>query len=112
MEKRTLILLCLFLCGCNHKSASCVRFNGNDEISLQIKALNDDIQSIEVSEVFLLPYELLSDNEELQRFTKQLDASYHFEENRLIRRHSIVLDDRYSFMNTLEKLRKERYHCE
>ncbi len=112
MEKSTLILLCLFLWGCNHKSASCVRFNGNDQISIEIKALNDDIESIEVSEVFELPYELISDNEELERFKKQLDASYHFEENRLIRRYAIVLDDRYSFMNTLRKLAKEHYSCE
>ena len=112
MEKITLVLLCLFLWGCNHKSASCVKYNGKDEISLEIKALNDDIESIEVSEIFLLPYELLSNNEEFLRFKKQLDASYHLEENRLIRRYSIVLDDRYSFMNTLEKLRKEHYNCE
>ncbi len=112
MEKITLILLCLFLSACNHKSASCIRFNGNDEISLEIVALNDDIQSIEVCEVFELPYELLSDREEFERFRKQLDSSYHFEENRLIRRYSIVLDDRYSFMETLKKLKKERYSCE
>ena len=112
MEKSTLVLLCLLFWGCNHKSASCTRFNGNDEISIEIKALNDDIESIEVSEVFELPYDLISDNEEFARFSKQLDASYHFEDNRLIRKYTIVLDDRYSFMNTLQKLEKEHYHCE
>ena len=112
MEKITLILLCLCLWGCRQRSAACVRFNGNDEIDLLIKAVNDDIESIEVSEIFELPYELLSDNEEFDRFKKQLDASYHLEENRLIRRYAIVLDDTYSFMNTIERLNREKYHCE
>ena len=112
MEKTTLVLLCLLLCGCNRKSASCVRFKGNDEINIQINALNDVIESIEVSEIFELPYELLSDKEEFERFSRQLDSSYHFEENRLIRRYSIILDDRYSFMETLNKLKKERFNCE
>ncbi|MBO7677738.1 MAG: hypothetical protein J6S49_09555 [Erysipelotrichaceae bacterium] len=112
MEKSTIIILCLFLWGCNHRSASCVKYNGDDEINIHIEALNDDIESIEVSEIFVLSYELLADNEEFARFKKQLDSSYHLEENRLIRSYAIVLDDRYSFMNTLKRLQKERYHCE
>ena len=112
MEKYTIILLCLFLFGCTRRSASCVRFNGNDEINIRISALNDDIESIEVCEVFELPYDLISNNEEFERFKKQLDASYHLEENRLIRNYSIVLDDRYSFMNTIKRLEKEHYSCE
>ena len=110
--KKHISITLFIIMGMQSQSASCVKFNGNDEISIEIKALNDDIESIEVSEVFELPYELISDNEEFARFSKQLDASYHFEDNHLIRKYTIVLDDRYSFMNTLQKLEKEHYHCE
>ena len=112
MEKRCLILICLCLCGCNKKSAACVRYSGENEVGITLNGLNDKITSIEVNEVFVLPYELLLNEEEFKRFSRQLDVSYHFEENRLIRNYAIAVDGDYSFVKTIKALEKEKYHCE
>ena len=112
MEKKTLVLLFLLLTGCSYKSAACVKFDGDKEIDIDIKAVNDDIQTVEISEVFELPYELLANEKEFERFKEQLDVSYHFEDNILIRRYAMVIDDTYSYMDTLKQLNEEKYHCE
>ena len=50
--------------------------------------------------------------EEMRFIRKQLDSSYHFEENRLIRRYALSLDQEYSLAKTLEYLKNEKYYCE
>ena len=112
MEKIITVLLCLLLCSCNYKSAACYKYDGNNEIEVYIEAVNDDIESIRITEVFELPYDLLANEKEFVNFTAKLDQSYHFEDNRLIRQYGAVLDKTYSFNKTIDRLKKEKYSCE
>jgi len=112
VEKRLLILLLFILCGCRERSAACTRFNNDDRVEINIKALNDDIRTIEVVETFVLPYEVLADERSYQELLKQMDKSCYFEDNKLIRRYGLPVDGKYSLSKTIEYLRQEKYYCE
>ena len=60
MDKRKIVLLSVLLCSCENKhSYACVKEIDNNQIYLDIDAINDEIISLEVSEYFKLPYDLL-----------------------------------------------------
>ena len=78
MEKIITVLLCLLLCSCNYKSAACYKYDGNNEIEVYIEAVNDDIESIKITEVFELPYDLLANEREF------LNIYNHFQTNPMV----------------------------
>lgn len=113
-EKRNyLIVLLLLLCGCSRqRHIACSRFDGDDSLTLDITAVNDEIRMIEVTELFELPKELLANERFFNDLQKQFDESCHMEENRLVRKYGIVMDQTYSLAETIEKLKQEKYSCE
>ena len=113
MEKLKLVLLVFILYGCsNHHSVACEKDNGNIKTYIEIQAINDDITLINIKEVFVIDYDLLM-NKEIKSFLDgQIDSSYYYHDNKLIKEYSIIMDDRYSFSKTLEQFKKEKYICE
>ena len=114
MEKKiTFLILFFFLCGCQRqRTMACSCFNGDDRLTVNISANNDDITLIDVNEVFVLPQDLLADEDRFLMLQKQLDNSCHIEGDKLIRNYSLILDGRYSFSMTKSYLEGMRYHCE
>ena len=113
MQKKVAAVLLLFLCGCSRQQT--IRCSlGTDEKQriLTIEASNDTITGIRVRESFLLPYDLLLNKERRHDLEKQLDDTYHFEGNELIREYDLDPDDVYSLQMTINELKKERYNCE
>lgn len=103
----------MLLCSCNnHKQVACILEKENKSINLDIKAINDSILSINQRIVFELPNDLLANEEWLSLLEKQLDSSYHFEDNKLVSESTIDLDNEYSLSKTIEYLRKEKFFCE
>ncbi len=101
------------LCGCQRERiVSCSRFDGDDSLTLQIEAVNDDVVSIEVIELYQLPGGPLADATFSDDFARQLDDTCHLEEDRLIRRYEVFPDGTYSLQKTIEELRAGRFHCE
>lgn len=113
MEKRLIIiLLFVLLSGCsNEKTVACSRYDGADYLQLNIKADNDDITSIEVEEVFVLPAELLANQRYYEDLRKQLDSSCSLESDRLIRQYYLPLSTTYSLAKTTEALERDHYAC-
>ena len=102
-----------FLSACkNHRSIACEKDTGNIQTYLEIQAINDDITLINVKEVFVIDYELLMNKETKAFLDKQIDNSYYYINNSLIKEYSLIMDDRYSLYKTLEQLKKEKYFCE
>lgn len=114
MEKRLILVLLVFiLSGChNNLRVACNYIEEDKSVDLDIKAINDDISSIKVRTCFVIPNVVMFDDEKLEFLKSQLDSSYHFEDNKLIREYDIDLDDTYSLNKTLESLRKKRFYCE
>lgn len=111
--KGLVLVLLVLLSGCqNNKRIACNLIQENKSIDLDIRAINDDISSIDVRTSFIVPNETLFDDKKLEFLKSQLDNSYHFEDNKLIREYSILIDNKYSLDKTLEDLRKKRYYCE
>lgn len=113
MDKRKIVLLTFLLCACESKrSYACVKEIDNNQIYLDIEAINDEIVCLEVSEYFKLPYELLLNENRLNDFKKQLDYTYSIEESMLTHKYQIVPEERYSVSKTLKYLKTERFICE
>ena len=114
MEKRLIILLFLFLCGGCHNNyrIACIYELDDKSLNLDIKAINDDISSIDVRACFEVPYKALLDKEKFDFINSQLDETYHFEDNILVREYSVELDKTYSLDKTIEYLNSKRFHCE
>ena len=112
-KKKTVIVLLFILCGCSRqRSAACTYYNGDDSLTLDLIAVNDDIRMIKVSEVFVLPPELLANGKFFSDLCKQFDPSCHVEDDKLVRRYSLAVERRYSLNATITSLEEKRFHCE
>ena len=114
MEKISLIITILFLlCGCrNYRSFACQSFNGDDSLRIEFETVNDDIVSVHVSQLKVLPSDLLYNQKFMEDFNRQLNEEYHLEENKLIREYDLPVEGKYSITSTIRQLESERYHCE
>lgn len=113
MFKKITILLLILLTGCqNKKETACMLSNQDSQISIDIKAINDDITSINVREFFIIPSNVISNPEFFNDLNSQINYYYHFEDNLLVKEYEVELDDTYSYSKTLEYLRNKRYFCE
>lgn len=112
-EKQAIVILLILLTGCsNNNQVSCIYESDDKQVSLDIKAINDDISSIKVRTSFEVPYQVMLDNDFYSFLTGQLDESNHFEDNHLISEYDIALDDKYSLALTLRDLQTKRFYCE
>ena len=100
------------MCGCNNnKSVACLKESGNIETYIDIQSINDDITLINIKEIFIIDYDLLM-NKDIKTFLdSQIDESYYFLDNKLIREYNLIIDNKYSLNKTLEHLKKEKYLC-
>lgn len=113
MFKKKIVLLFLLLCGCeNKRTYACVKDIESNQIYLDIETINDTIISLNVTESFALPFNLLHHENRLNDFKKQLGEDYIIENNKLIHNYLIIPDDRYSISKTLVYLKKEKFICE
>lgn len=114
MEKKVLIVLFILLSGCQNKEklVTCSCLLQDKAIYIDIHAKYDDIQSVEVKETFEIPNKVMADKEKLDFLVKQLDSTYHFENNTLVKTYSVVIDDVYSLDSTIEALKLRRFYCE
>jgi len=112
MEKRLIVILLIILCGCRQRTVACSRYINDDRIEINIEAINDDISTVEVSEIFTVPGEIMASEERLKELERQFDSSCHLEDNHLIRRYALCVNGTYSLDRTLDQLRKEKYFCE
>ena len=107
-----IILLLLTLSSCEkHKTIACEHLESDRQIYLNIEADYDEIRSVSVNEVFVIPYSIIADQNSMNDLRKQLDESYHFEDNRLIRSYQPFLDDIYSLSETIAYLKDLNYVC-
>lgn len=114
MEKKlTLLSLFFLLTGCysNH-SVACIYSLQDKEVILDINAINDDITSIHERTSFVVPTEVLMNEERLNFLKSQLDNTYHFEDNLLVKERDLDIDDTYSLERTLKYLKTKRFICE
>ena len=112
-KKATLLIPFIFLCACaRSRSVACSRYDQENSLTLNIYAENDSIRMIEAVEIYLLPEHLMADEVFSADLFRQFDRSCYMEENRLIRRYGLVLNDDYSLSATIAALEKQRYHCE
>ena len=112
-KKKGILIIALLLCGCGKdQMVACSRYTDEDSLTLNLYGKGDDIEMIEVVEVFTLPEAVLADKKYYADLEKQLDLSCHMEENRLVRRYGLALDKTYSLSKTIGELEKQRYHCE
>lgn len=107
-----LLLLCLYGCHDNYSQISCSLYNQDSIVYLDIKAINDDIDSILVRHTFEIPQRVMCDEEKYNFLLSQLDETYHFEDNILVKEYYEVLDKTYSLSKTIEELNKKRFFCE
>ena len=111
--KKYLLLLFILLCSCDsQKSFACVKYSDDNQIYLDINANNDDIDTIKVKEVFILPYEVLNKQINKNYLNIQLDNSYYSIDNKIIKEYDLSLDKIYSLNKTLQYLKKEHFICE
>lgn len=113
-KKKLLIILLILLSGCSkNKYVACSLSDTNSQISLEISAINDEINSIKVRTVFELPNSLICDIDKFNYLKSQLNDDYKIENNNLlIKEYNVNLDNKYSFAKTIEYLKKEKYFCE
>ena len=113
MEKKRLILLILLLSGCaKEHSYACSRIDGKKRIDLNILIKGDVILSVEKTERYLLPYDLLLNEEWFEQFSRQLDEDCFFQDNELFCRCMITPEGQFSFVKTAEQLKQQRFICE
>ncbi len=110
MEKIIIVLLLLSSCE-KHRTMACERRDREKQVYLDIEADYDEIRSVLVNEVFVIPYSLTADRRCMEDLKKQLDATYHFEENRLIHRYYYEFEGVYSLSATADYLRNLNYIC-
>ena len=113
MEKIILILL-LFLTSCENKekTIACSKFEADRDIDIYINAEYDQIKSISVFQTYTLASDLFQYEERLNLLKNQLDDTYYFEDNKLIRRQDYLIEDDYSLNKTIEYLKKDKFACE
>lgn len=111
MEKIIVLFLIVFLlCGCkNQKSTVCSYFYKDATVDIDIKSTNDVIDYFYVRLAYDLPY---LKQEFFDDLASQIDESYHFENNQLVKEYEIELDKEYSLSKTLQDLRSKRFYCE
>lgn len=113
MQKKYLVLVLLFLTGCDNKSQVACEFNKDDaSINLLINANNDLIDSIDVRIAYEIPYAVILNDKFLNDLNAQLDDHYHYEDNILVKEYSIDINKDYSLALTLDYLRSKRYFCD
>ena len=113
MDKKKILILMFILSGCTkEKSLACSRYNKDDSIIINLKAVNDDIKEIEICEVFVLPKETLLNEKFFEDLEKQLDDTCQIEENKLVRRYKLIPEGRFSLNATAAYLKGEKYFCE
>lgn len=112
MNRLKWIIILFVLCGCQRqRSIACEKQAGDILTYIDIEAINDDITLIKVKEIFIIEYDLLV-NDKIKTFLdKQIDESYYYLDNKLIREYTLFLDNKYSLNKTLEELKKEKYLC-
>ncbi|MBR4461738.1 MAG: hypothetical protein IKS51_04080 [Erysipelotrichaceae bacterium] len=110
MEKIIIILLLLSACE-KHRTMACEHWEKQKQIYLDIEADYDQIDSILVNEVFVIPYHLLANENSMEDLRNQLDDTYHFEENKLIHSYYYEFDGVYSLSATVDYLRDKNYVC-
>lgn len=113
-KKTIVVLLSLFLLtGCHNNLRVACSYSLDDKtIDLDIKAHNDDISSISVRTSFEIPQAVICDKERFDLLNSQLDNTYHFENNLLVREYDIEMDDTYSLKKTIDDLNSKRFYCE
>lgn len=113
MDKKLVLLVLLILCGCsNNKVAACSYSKENSEVFIDIKAINDNIDSIKVRTYYEIPNSVICDEEKYSFLLSQLDDRYHFEDNKLVKEEELPIEDNYSFELTKDYLRSMRYYCD
>lgn len=115
MEKKTIIVatLLIILTGCHNARAIACNYAVDDKsITLNIEAINDDIYSMNVRKCFEIPNVVMCDQEKYSFLLSQLDETYHFEDNLLIKEYDIELNDNYSLSSTIDYLQTKRFYCE
>jgi len=114
MEKKLeILLILLLLTGCQKtKQIACSYVLEDKQITLDIVAINDEISSIHERTVFEIPNYVIMDETKLSFLEKQLDSSYHFEGNELIKEVDLKLDRIYSLNKTMDVLKTKRFICE
>ena len=110
MEKVIIILLLLSACE-KHRTMACERWESTKQIYLDIEADHDKIRSVLVNEVFVIPYPLMADEKCMEDLKKQLDLSYHFEDNKLVHSYYYDFEGSYSLAATADYLRDRNYVC-
>lgn len=112
MEKTLIIIFLLFiLCGCQKSTlVSCVQKNNDDSyVNIDIRATDDIINSFFVRISYKLPY---LKQEYKKDFDSQLDSSYHYENDTLIKEYYEKIDGIYSLSKTKDSLIAKRFYCE
>lgn len=115
MDKREALILGLLfvLTGChNNLRIACDLDLQDKEVCLDIYAHNDDIEKIDVRESFEIPNYVLADKDKYDFIAKQLDEQSHFEDNKIVKEYSVLLDKTYSLSETLKNLKSRRFYCE
>lgn len=112
-KKLVLIALVFVLTGCENQTlTACFYSKDNAEVYLDINAINDDISSIHTRICFDIPNSIIADKEKYDFIVSQIDNSYHFEDNLLVKEYEIQLNDIYSLSLTKDYLKKMRFYCE
>lgn len=112
-KKKTLIILLVLLTGCsrNKTLTACTCYKDDSTINIEISAVGDDITGIDIITSFEIPNAVFLDDDKYNLLISQLDNSFYFENNTLIKKENIVLDETYSLQKTIEYLRKRRFNC-
>lgn len=113
MDKKIIILICLFLGGCanTNREVSCKLKNGNDLTKVTIISHFDEILSYSVKESFYIPYEYLANPKIEEDIIKQIEGVYTLEDNYLVRYLDAPIDKMYSLSKTMELLGDKGYVC-
>ncbi|MBQ0035641.1 MAG: hypothetical protein KBT35_01850 [Firmicutes bacterium] len=113
MVKEILVILLLLLSGCGrHRVVACELKDQEKEIHINIEATNDDIDKIHIEEALYIPYKYLLSKESLIEIEKQIDKDYKLIDNKLVFEYDVLIDEKYSFNETIKKLDKEYFYCE
>lgn len=113
MYKKLVLVILLLLTGCqNRKMVACEYNDSNSEIYIDITAINDDISSFNVKTCYEMPNYVMINEKAYSDLLKQLDSTYHFEGNTLIKEDNYPIDGKYSLALTKDRLRKMRFYCE
>lgn len=113
MEKISILLLSLLLCSCsnNIKTTSCSLYEKDNSVTYTIESVYDDIKSIKLTVIYKIPYNVLLNDSFNSDLIKQINDTYHFEDNLLIQNMELELNDKYSLSKTTDYLLENRYAC-